>query len=211
MTKTLLLVFQLTCFSLFSQTYFEGTISYSNEHVYTIDYGDTNEVFRQKDTSITSFKNGNWLKENERERIGCDYQLYLNSNCTIYCFNHNDKSAFITDFINSDKLIDYILLENVDTILNIPCDKLTLHFDEYQYEFYMNSKTMKLANISKCFYPKEFDENTKNHLGIFLKAVYTNKDLKEPETIITEAIEITPKALKESLFQLPKNLDLIKD
>lgn len=186
---------------------FEGTIKYSitcvNRSL------DSNNVIVSIDTVTIIYQNGNSIKYGCSETDGCYKLLFLNNRCEEFLFFDDKPSNVYTSRVPPEEIpISYEVSSQKDTVLGHSCLVMSLEFGEYHQELHIPTAD-KYKSFSNCI-----DYSSLNDLprwdGIVLKSQYVyNKN--QYEVFIIEAISIAEGELNPILFQLPKNVHIIKD
>ena len=200
----------------FSQTPFEGIITYKVETVLKEKNSPYNDYFSKKygDTlKIYYAENGNIKREyyNSGE-LGLDWSMYIYDNNQEYTKWHSMDSIFYFDC--SELMTQLIKFEERDrkTIMGKECNSLFVEAYEPNgdeiliQQFYFSGE--------EYVSPKVFENYKDGYLDLVYKKSKSHFLRKEMNLkyvhVVFEAIEIKKVKLSPSLFKVPKDLDMVK-
>jgi hypothetical protein len=213
--KTLILIIfiPVLTFSQIMSDEFEGIIKYKHKVIakdstYNVDY-DYSAIGKY---SEYYYKDGDYIFVNHNSYFKAD--LFKSQELRDYLLLNNSDTVFCLDSRVPDvEVIEYNITKSVDTILNYPCDLITLKLKPVNKEFpisyrrYYFSKQLQInpihfkqckGNAYELIY-----ENTKS-LPLKIEFEWPNK------VIIWEAYEVNKQKLDNDIFKKQDNWIIMK-
>lgn len=186
----------------FSQSIFEGKVSYKNTFTSKL-ATMTSEKFAKLIGSEQEYfiSNGKYLSISNGQLT--PVQLYKNNSNKIYTKTGNSDTIYCIDASKEkSKIIEIKIEETTETILGYKCKLLKIKTsNNSSFIFYFSDK-LKIN-------PEAFKNHSYNHWYSYLKeakalplkTILENKQFK----MITEAVSVEQKQIPESKFELPKD------
>ncbi|MDB0601178.1 DUF4412 domain-containing protein [Tenacibaculum maritimum] len=185
---------------------FQGTI------LYDMDYIDKSGQMNENQVDKFIGKNQVYFFKNNKYKSVMNGMLQLTliytGKDTLYNTIKNSKNVkYINVSERNEKIVSSIIKKNQEIILGYECDVLELMTSDGKMEFYFNRNLKINKNFYKSHKKGFWDfllEKTDGALP--LKWITNTSGLK----LIIKAKKIEHKVLKDSIFQLPKDLPLTR-